>query len=327
MDLGPQHLRMIDAIASARSISKAAIQLDLTQPAVSTMLRRVESHLGTQLFVRTPGGVTPTPVGAEVATRARAILAGLDDLDLVLAPPREQPDSPVLRIGLQASPLTGRVAGRLGSVLPFARVLLRVDPGCGTLTALLDSGALDLALYLEPDLPPAASRAVRQVLIECEPVYIGVAADGPLAARAELELAELAGQEWVDDPSDSGPWPAYFRQRCAEAGFTPRVTYWCGNWEMAAALVAAGRALGCFFPVDQPREGVVLKPVRGTPLAQRVVLASDHAHLAAARRLRAELGRAYLELVAASPGYARWWDQHPLAHPALPPVGTCRKAG
>ncbi len=66
---------MIEAIAATGSISKAAARLGLTQPAVSTMLRRVEGHLGVQLFVRSPEGVTPTPVGAEVATRARAALA------------------------------------------------------------------------------------------------------------------------------------------------------------------------------------------------------------------------------------------------------------
>ncbi|MFC6929420.1 LysR family transcriptional regulator [Actinomadura yumaensis] len=54
MDLGPQHLRMIVAVSETGSIGKAAARLDLTQPAVSTMLRRVEKHLGVRLFVRSP---------------------------------------------------------------------------------------------------------------------------------------------------------------------------------------------------------------------------------------------------------------------------------
>ncbi|WP_417999910.1 LysR family transcriptional regulator [Kibdelosporangium phytohabitans] len=71
---------MIDAIASAGSISKAAAQLDLTQPSVSTMLNRVERHLGIRLFNRSSDGVSLTPLGTEVVSRSRAILAGVDDL-------------------------------------------------------------------------------------------------------------------------------------------------------------------------------------------------------------------------------------------------------
>src|SRR5690348_5500806 len=112
---------MIEAIAATGSISKAAARLDLTQPAVSTTLRRVESHLGVQLFVRSPEGVTPTPIGTEVAARARVVMSCIDDLNLALArrPLGSAPALP-LRVGAQICPALVRLSDRFDTLFPSA---------------------------------------------------------------------------------------------------------------------------------------------------------------------------------------------------------------
>ncbi len=126
MDLGPHHLRMIEAIATTGSISKAAAHLDLTQPAVSTTLRRVESHLGVQLFVRSPEGVTPTPIGMEVAARARVVMSCIDDLNMALArkPLAASPALP-LRVGAQICPALVQLSDRFDTLFPAGRLHLR----------------------------------------------------------------------------------------------------------------------------------------------------------------------------------------------------------
>lgn len=320
MDLGPHHLRMIEAIAATGSISKAAARLGLTQPAVSTMLRRVEGHLGVQLFVRSPEGVRPTPVGVEVATRARAALSGIDDLNAALAQRRHPSAMPLLRVGVQACPALTRLGDHLGSLSPEARLHLRVDPGGGRIPALLVSGALDIGLFQEPvDHDPCPRDGLRRlVLVEREPVLVGMSSSSPLAARTTVGLGELADEDWLDDPLDDGPWPAYFRAVCAAAGFQPRVRYWSSDWQISSSLIRSGRAVAVYHPTAAPRDGVTFRRITGDPLGQRVVLVWRPEAEEAAGRLRGVFNGVYLDLVRAQPVYREWWDAHPEAHPALP---------
>lgn len=319
MDLGPHHLRMIEAIAATGSISKAAARLGLTQPAVSTMLRRVEGHLGVQLFVRSPEGVTPTPVGAEVATRARAALAGIDDLNAALAQ-RHRAAMPLLRIGIQACPALTRLGDHLGDLCPESRLYLRVDPGGGRIPALLASGALDIGLFQEPvDHDPRPRDGLRRlVLVACEPALVGMSSASPLAARPTVDLGDLADQDWLDDPLDDGPWPAYFRGVCAGAGFQPRVRFWSTDWQISSSLVRSGRAVGIYQPTAGPRDGIAFRRITGDPLGQRVVLMWRPEAERAAGRLRGVFTDVYLDLVRGQRVYGEWWDDHPEAHPELP---------
>ncbi|WP_020673957.1 LysR family transcriptional regulator [Amycolatopsis nigrescens] len=320
MELGPHHLRMLDAIAANSSISKAAARLGLSQPAVSTMLRRVERHLGVQLFTRTSEGTAVTPVGAEVVARARAVLAGLDDLGAAVArSPRDGRAVPVLRLGAQPCPALNTLSGQLGMVLPRARVRLRVDPSPGRIVSLLGSGALDVGLVLEPVIrtgsaPPDVER---QVLVHREPAFAGLSTQDSLARCDSIGLADLGERQWIDDPLDDGPWPAYFRQACASAGFQPQVSFWTGDWHVSNSLVRSGQAVALYHPTSRLLDGLVLRPLRGDPLAHRVVLMWRREAASAAHRLAAALGDIYRKLATANTEYARWWAEHPGAHPAL----------
>ena len=73
-----RHLRYFLAIAELGSITRAAAQLNVAQPALSLHVKNMEAELGTQLLLRSKSGVTPTEAGHLLMQRARAIL---DDLD------------------------------------------------------------------------------------------------------------------------------------------------------------------------------------------------------------------------------------------------------
>lgn len=324
MELGPQHLRMIDALATTNSISKAAVHLNLSQSAVSTMLRRVERQLGVSLFVRSAEGVTPTTVGREVTARARAILAGVDDLTGVVTRSRqdEQGAGP-LRLGAQACPALMRLSTELDTLFPTRRVRLRVDQSGGRVVPLLKSGALDIGMVLEPvGHAPSAPRGMeRCVLLEREPVLIGLPEGDPLAGHELVDLADLAGRDLVDDPLDDGAWPAYLRETCAEAGFTPRVNHWSANWQLSTALVCSGQAAAFYHPTSRIADGMVLRRLRGDPLAHRLVLLWHPESAPAARRLRTALATIYLRLAHTNPVYSGWWEEHPQARAPMERFG------
>ncbi|NYI95115.1 DNA-binding MarR family transcriptional regulator [Streptomonospora nanhaiensis] len=75
-----KHLRCLVAIVDTGGFTDAALELGVSQAAVSRTLRALEKTLGVRLLHRTSRTVEPTAAGARVLTRARPLLAGADEL-------------------------------------------------------------------------------------------------------------------------------------------------------------------------------------------------------------------------------------------------------
>ncbi len=73
-------LRYVVTAAETHSLTAAARQLSITQPALTRCIAEVEEQLETQLFLRLPRGVTVTPEGEKFVNRARVLLEDLDAL-------------------------------------------------------------------------------------------------------------------------------------------------------------------------------------------------------------------------------------------------------
>lgn len=71
-------LRLFDAVYRARSVSRAAERLGLTQPAASQGLTRLRTLVRDPLFMRAPGGVKPTPKADRLAPSVAGALAMLE---------------------------------------------------------------------------------------------------------------------------------------------------------------------------------------------------------------------------------------------------------
>ncbi|MFA0440111.1 LysR family transcriptional regulator [Vibrio sp. 10N.286.49.C2] len=69
------------AVYKQRSITLAADQLELTQPAVSAAIRRLEAVIGKALFVREGRGIVPTSTAVQLATRIEDPLSIIDNVD------------------------------------------------------------------------------------------------------------------------------------------------------------------------------------------------------------------------------------------------------
>lgn len=77
-DIDLNLLRLFDAVYRCSSVSRAAEQLDLTQPAASQGLTRLRTLLQDPLFVRASGGMAPTPRAQRLAGAVRSSLAMLE---------------------------------------------------------------------------------------------------------------------------------------------------------------------------------------------------------------------------------------------------------
>ncbi len=73
-----QDLRYVVALAEHGHFGRAAAACDITQSTLSTQIKNLETRLGVTLFERTTKSVSTTAVGADVAGRARQVLADVD---------------------------------------------------------------------------------------------------------------------------------------------------------------------------------------------------------------------------------------------------------
>ncbi|NUS77031.1 MAG: LysR family transcriptional regulator, partial [Streptomyces sp.] len=74
VDLAPQELRTLVAVAEEGGFSAAAVRLGTTQSAVSHAVRGIERKLGVLLFERGRFGARPTPAGARAVAHGRRVL-------------------------------------------------------------------------------------------------------------------------------------------------------------------------------------------------------------------------------------------------------------
>src|SRR5688572_14825158 len=102
-------LRTLIAVVDLRSFTKAAQSLGITQPAVSTQMKRLQWMMGGDLFDRSAPGVALTAKGELVVSYARRLLA-INDQMLDLIVPRSS--APPLRIGMPGDFAREIVPGR-----------------------------------------------------------------------------------------------------------------------------------------------------------------------------------------------------------------------
>lgn len=77
-------LEYFRAVADAGSISTAAMEMHVTQPAVSKQIARLESELGVQLFHRMPSGMVMTPAGETLLELGAGLLTKFERLESVI---------------------------------------------------------------------------------------------------------------------------------------------------------------------------------------------------------------------------------------------------
>jgi DNA-binding transcriptional LysR family regulator len=232
-------VRTFVAVAEARSVSRAARDLHLTQPAVTRRVQRLETSLGVTLCDRRRRPFTLTAAGRAALERCRRVLRAVRDVHTAAdngAPPGE------IRIGV-AHALTELTLTEPIDRLrrSFPRVALALATGWSRdLLERVRAGALDAAVILLPaaERLPAGLDAVavgRERLVVVEPRRTG-------RARAR-GLAGLDGTGWVLNP-DGCAARAMLERALHGARVRMRVAVETYTYELQLALVARGRGLG-----------------------------------------------------------------------------------
>ncbi|HKH16169.1 MAG TPA: LysR family transcriptional regulator [Solirubrobacteraceae bacterium] len=224
------------AVTRARSFSRAARELSLSQPSVSQQVAGLERELGVRLLDRRPGGLRVTRAGAVLLVHADAVaerlaLAGTQLAEIAAS------ERSTLRVGAFPTALASLVPAAVAR-LEGARVI--VEEGASQMLAeRVRAGDLHVAVTFQDAAEPRREPAglERRDLLR-EQFLVVLAPDHPLADRESVALAELAGEGWTAPSADG-----IIVRACRAAGFEPRLSSITRDQLAIRALVARGLAV------------------------------------------------------------------------------------
>ena len=259
-------LRTFALVAELGSLRAAAEALGVSEPAVSAAVAALRSDLGDPLFRRTGGGIALTPGGRALATRARELVRLADRTRREVAHATSAGSLRVLATAGCGEHVAGPVLAAFTRRVPRAAVDLTVDPTECTAAALADDLA-DIVLGVRP--VPGPGQAVDAVpFLRYERIVV-VAPGHPLAARARVRTAELAGHPWLAGPAgiEAGSEEARWADMLPAPPDVDRLDSEADA--LSAVRAGAGLALALAHAVrDDVRRGTLVRlPVEGTPVS------------------------------------------------------------
>lgn len=251
------------SVAEEGSVARAAGQLKLSQPSISTAIAKLEDQLGVQLLVRHHAqGVSLTPQGSRLFAAARNLLNHADEFQR------------------QAASTSGEIAGTL-HVASFATLAPTFMPALITgfndlypavgmaitegrqdeLIEGLRRGSFEIALCYDVDLPDDLRIAP---LAKFDP-YVLLPAGHRLTEREAVSLHELSDEPMI--LLDVPPSRTYFVGLLRAQGIEPRIGFSSPSLELVRGMV--GRGLGFSLLVTRPFGDHTYE---GTPLVIRPIL-------------------------------------------------------
>lgn len=254
MDWSVRELRFFVAAVDAGSFTDAALELHVSQAAVSRTIAGLERAVGDQLLRRVPRGCELTRAGQQVLPQARRVLAEADRFNEFL-----RSRHALLRLGYAWAALgrhTAQLQREWGSQYPAIELELTRH---NSLTAGLAEGLCDVAIVRRP----VDERRFDSVVVGLERRVVAFASDDPQwTRRRQVSMDEIADRTVIIDSrvgTTSGElWPGERAPRFLEA---TDVDGWLD-------AIVAGRGVGTSAEATahhHSRHGVTYRPIKDGP--------------------------------------------------------------
>jgi LysR family hydrogen peroxide-inducible transcriptional activator len=266
-------LRYLVALAEHKHFGKAADASFVSQPTLSTQIKKLEDELEVALVERTPRKILLTDVGREIASRARGVLNEIDQIRAI-ARRTKDPESGTLRLGIfptLAPYLLPHIVPGLRERFPRLELLL-VEEKTETLLERLREGRIDAAVLA---LPLHDDQLHTEFLFD-EPFVLAVPAEHALASRKALAIDDLADQSLLL-LEDGHCLRDQALDVCQLAGANERDGFRATSLETLRQMVAANVGI-TLLPMLSVRPPVVqsdaihLLPFRGEAPSRRIAL-------------------------------------------------------
>ncbi|MFF0227284.1 LysR family transcriptional regulator [Streptomyces sp. NPDC004629] len=261
MDLNA--VRTFVAVAESGQFQRAAVDLSLTQQAVSKRVATLEKDLGVRLFTRTAQGARLTIDGQVFLPHARDLLQARDRAVAAVCPGRR-----ALRVDV-----IGRRLSLAGNLRDFHRAHPEIALDVVTLfdadtaVAALRSGAIDATFRAVAMPGHKLPDDIEAAPVYDEPLQLFTGPDHEFATAGAVTPAQLAGQRiWMPGNAPGTEWTAYYDELAAEFGFT--IDTVGPNFGVEALLdtIAASSTLATFLSERTPLVWPVGHDLRRIPL-------------------------------------------------------------
>jgi LysR family hydrogen peroxide-inducible transcriptional activator len=181
-------LSYLVAVADLRSFVQAAEQCCISQPTLSTQIKKMENTLGVRIFERSNKKVLPTELGEHIVASARRVLLEIDHIK-ELAENAQDPLAGNFRLGAIPTLSTYLFPGLVAVIkqtLPKLRLIL-IEEKTDQLITQLKQGEIDAAVLA---LPLHEDSLVTKTLFDDE-FLLAVALDNPLAQKQTIAQSDL----------------------------------------------------------------------------------------------------------------------------------------
>jgi LysR family hydrogen peroxide-inducible transcriptional activator len=230
-------LEYLVAVDDHRHFGRAAEACHVSQPTLSTQLKKLEQELGVALVERSPRHILLTDAGRLVVARARRILAEADDIRLI-ARHATDPAAGAVRLGIfptLAPYLLPHVVPQIHAAFPKLELLL-VEEKTEVLLEQLRSGRLDAAILALP---------VTELSLHEEPLFsedfvLAVPADHPLAGSPEPVAPSVLATEDILLLEEGHCLRDQALAVCHQSGASERRGFRATSLETLRQMVAAG---------------------------------------------------------------------------------------
>ncbi|ADW70203.1 LysR family transcriptional regulator [Granulicella tundricola] len=217
-----RHLKYIVAVAETGNFTRAAQRLYVSQPALSKQIKDIEEEIGFQIFLRTPDGVFPTPVGQMIVDYAVATLYGHNYV-FRMAKEIYLGNVPNLRVGFSSFVNARHLhTFRTSYARHFPKCVLQLSGG-DTVNILqrVERGDLDCAIL---NLPVVGSHW-QVVPLASSPIVVCMRTDDPLTEKSIVTVSDLSERLTVfRDPEGHPSAHARLTQMLTEAGIALHIS-------------------------------------------------------------------------------------------------------
>jgi len=256
-----RHLKYIVAVAETGNFTRASERLFVSQPSLSRQIKDIEAEIGFQIFIRTPDGVFPTPLGQVIVDYASATLHGRTNV-LRITKEIFLGNIPPLRMGFSSFVAVKHLNG-------LRSIYGTQFPGCsiqfsGGITAhilqKLERGDLDCAIVPQP----IVGLQWRVTHVDSSPLVACMRADDPLAEHSPVTIAELEKRLTVfRDPEGHPNGHARLLQMFSEAGIGPEIGCSATTPQDIQLLIRSGCGVALVAEDTAIEPGITVRHIAG----------------------------------------------------------------
>ncbi|XHR29680.1 MAG: LysR family transcriptional regulator [Chthoniobacteraceae bacterium] len=234
-----RHLRYFIAVAEEENVSRAALNLHVSQPALSRQVRDLEDELGFPLLERSAKSVKLTEAGRVFLVEAQAVIERVEEA-VAKARTAAEGAAGEIHVGYAMSPTVRILPKALRAFqdeLPNLKVKLH-DLSTEEMLVGLREGHLDMAIMVHAHA--AILRGLQSQDLSRQPIRLAVAPRHPLSEKKSVTLAEAAKFELLSfNPTEYPDYGDVINDTFSPAKVTPHIGE---EHDSVASLIAAVEA-------------------------------------------------------------------------------------